>query len=138
MKEKVLGGVLLLRVPFRWRPPLAMFYLVAGSHLTLPFVSFFLSWHGMSRWRWLEFTLPFGQLTGYNVLIGPRRSKSEEVQNILDVYNQEISSVPMGVRERLRAACDTDDVDASWQIWSKEAEARLIRGVKTEFFVLTV
>ena len=35
--------------------------------------------------------------------------------------------MPVMVRELLRAACDTDDVDASWQIWSSEAEASLIR-----------
>ena len=40
---------------------------------------------------------------------------------------QVLSYEPVRVRELFRAACDTDDVDASWQIWSSEAEARLIR-----------
>ena len=31
------------------------------------------------------------------------------------------------LRERLRAACDTCDVDASWQMRTKEAEASLFR-----------
>ena len=56
-----------------------------------------------------------------------RRSSSGAVQNIWDAYIQELSCVPVRVRELLRAACDADDVDASWQIWSSEAEASLIR-----------
>ena len=45
-----LGGILHLHVPLRWRPPpLAVFDLVAGSHLTLPFAPIFLSRHGMPR-----------------------------------------------------------------------------------------
>ena len=51
------------------------------------------------------------------------RSSSEAVQNIWDVYKQELSHVPVRVRELFR----TDDVDASWQIRSSEAEASLIR-----------
>ena len=35
------------------------------------------------------------------------------------------------VRERLGAACNTTDVDASWRIWSKEAEASLVRAYHT-------
>ena len=53
------------------------------------------------------------------------------VQNIWDVCIQELSFVPMNVRERSRAACDTNDVDASWQIWTEEAEASLIRAYRT-------
>ena len=60
-----------------------------------------------------------------------RRSSSEAVQNIWDVYIQELSNVPVRVRELLRAACDTDDVDASLQIWSSEEEASLIRAYHT-------
>ena len=35
---------------------------------------------------------------------------------------QELSFVPVGIRKRPYAACDTNDVDATWQIWSKVAE----------------
>ena len=56
-----------------------------------------------------------------------RRSSSDKVRNIWDVCIQELSFVLKEVRERLRTACNTDDVDASWQIWSKEAEASLVR-----------
>ena len=35
--------------------------------------------------------------------------------------------MPVRVRELPRPACDTDDVDASWQIWSSEAAASLTR-----------
>ena len=47
-----------------------------------------------------------------------RRSSSDVVRNIWDIYIQELSFVPWEVRERLRTACNTNDVDASWQIWS--------------------
>ena len=43
----------------------------------------------------------------------------------------ELSFVPLEVWKRLRAACDTNDVDASCQIWSKEAEASVIRAYHT-------
>ena len=39
--------------------------------------------------------------------------------------------VPREVRERLRTACNTDGVDASWYIRSKEAEASLVRAYHT-------
>ena len=42
-----------------------------------------------------------------------------------DVYLQELSFVPTEVREQLRAVCDGKDVDASWNLWSQEAEASL-------------
>ena len=53
------------------------------------------------------------------------------MQNIWDVYIQELSFVPREVRDRLRTACNTDDVRASWQVWSKEAEASLVRACHT-------
>ena len=60
-----------------------------------------------------------------------RRSSSEEMQNVWDAHILEIIFDPMNVRERLRAACDTCDVDASWQTWTKEAEASLTRAYHT-------
>ena len=56
-----------------------------------------------------------------------RRSSSQAAQNMWDACIQALSNVPIRVREFLRAACDTDNVGASWQIWSSEAEASLTR-----------
>ena len=53
-----------------------------------------------------------------------RHSSSEAVQNTRDVPLQELSFVPTAVREQLRAVCiNGNDVDASWNLWSHEAEA---------------
>ena len=49
------------------------------------------------------------------------------VQNIWDVYIQEVGFVPREVREQLFIACNPADVDASWLLWSREAEASLAR-----------
>ena len=46
-----------------------------------------------------------------------RRSPSLAVQNIRDVYVQELSFVPWEVREQLLSACNVTDVDALWRIW---------------------
>ena len=56
-----------------------------------------------------------------------RRSSSHAVQNIWDVYIQEDGFVPREVREQLLTACNSPDVDASWLLWSREAEASLVR-----------
>ena len=56
-----------------------------------------------------------------------RRSPSPTVQNIWDVYIREVSFVPFEVREQLFIACNSSDVDASWYLWSREAEACLAR-----------
>ena len=56
-----------------------------------------------------------------------RRSPSHAVQNLWDVYVQEVGFVPREVREQLFAACNTPDVDSSWSLWSREAEASLAR-----------
>ena len=56
-----------------------------------------------------------------------RRSPSPTVQNIWDVYIQEVSFVRREVREQLFIACHSSDVDASWRLWSREAEACLDR-----------
>ena len=63
-----------------------------------------------------------------------RRSPSPAVQNIWDVYIQEVSFVPREVREQLFTVCDTTDVDASWRIWSREVEASLARACLTAGF----
>ena len=56
-----------------------------------------------------------------------RSSPSVEVQNSWDAYCQELSCVPIRVREKRRQECDGSDVYAAWQIWSREAEAGLVR-----------
>ena len=60
----------------------------------------------------------------------PDRSRSfpsPEVQNIWDVYIQEVGFVPCEVRDKLFTLCNSPDVDASWLSWSREAEASLAR-----------
>ena len=56
-----------------------------------------------------------------------RSSKSQEVQNIWDVYIREVGFVPFAVREQLFLLCNSPDVDSSWLLWSREAEANLAR-----------
>ena len=68
---------------------------------------------------------------GLNAPDRSRRPPSPAVQNIWDVYIQEVSFVPREVREQLFTACDTTDVDASWRFWSREAEACLARACLT-------
>ena len=60
-----------------------------------------------------------------------RRSPSPTVQNIWDVYIREVSFVLCEVREQLFIACNSYDVDASWCLWSREAEACLARAYLT-------
>ena len=55
------------------------------------------------------------------------RSPSPTVQNIWDVSIREVSFVPCEVREQQFIACNSSDVDASWRLWSREAEACLAR-----------
>ena len=59
-----------------------------------------------------------------------RRSPSPMVQNIRNVYIQEVCFVPREVREQLFIACDSSDVDASWRLWSY-APSGLGAGVET-------
>ena len=56
-----------------------------------------------------------------------RSSQSHEVQNIWDVYIREVGFVPCEVREQLFHLCNSPDVDSSWLLWSREAEASLAR-----------
>ena len=56
-----------------------------------------------------------------------RSSTSPEVRDIWDVYIREVGFVPLVVREELARLCSSPDVDSSWLLWSKEAEASLAR-----------
>ena len=56
-----------------------------------------------------------------------RSSQSNEVQYIWDVYIQEVGIVPFEVRGKLIQLCNSSDVDSSWLLWSREAEASLAR-----------
>ena len=60
-----------------------------------------------------------------------RRTSSEAVQNIWDVRIQELSSVPVDVRERSRTARNTEHVGAFRQIWSRRLKASLVRAYHT-------
>ena len=56
-----------------------------------------------------------------------RSSGSPEVRDIWDVYIREVGFVPLAVREQLFRLCNSPDVDSSWLLWSREAEASLAR-----------
>ena len=56
-----------------------------------------------------------------------RSSTSREVRDVWDVYIREVGFVPLVVREELFRLCSSPDVDSSWLLWSKEAEASLAR-----------
>ena len=56
-----------------------------------------------------------------------RSSGSPEVRDIWDVYIREVGFVPLAVREQLVRLCNSPDVDSSWLLWSREAEASLAR-----------
>ena len=70
---------------------------------------------------------PLCQPVGLIVQIAPDVLPSHAVQNIWDVYIQEVGFVPREVREQLFVACNFPDIDASWLLWSREAEASLAR-----------
>ena len=56
-----------------------------------------------------------------------RTSASQEVRDIWDVYIREVGFVPFAVREQLFRLCNSPDVDSSWLLWSRVAEASLAR-----------
>ena len=60
-----------------------------------------------------------------------RSSASPEVRDVWDVYIREGGFVPHGVREHLFRLCNSPDVDSSWLLWSREAEASLARAYLT-------
>ena len=116
------------RVPLLWRPPLhVVFCQIPGSVRTLLSTRSSLSLHGMPLSIGLGFIHPCGQPVGLIVQIAPDVSPSHAVQNIWDVYIQEVGFAPREVREQLLIACNSPDVDASWLLWSREAEASLAR-----------
>ena len=85
-----------------------------------------LSLLGMPLLIGLERILIFGLLVGFNVLIVlGTLSASQEVRDIWDVYIREVGFVPFAVREHLFQLCNSPDVDSSWLLWSREAEASL-------------
>ena len=71
--------------------------------------------------------LHFGLHVGFRSPDRSRSSTSSEVRDIWDVYIREVGFVPLAVREELSHLCSSPDVDSSWLLWSKEAEASLAR-----------
>ena len=56
-----------------------------------------------------------------------RSSQLHEVRDVWDVYIREVGFVPFEVRSQLFRLCNSPDVDSSWLLWSREAEASLAR-----------
>ena len=54
-----------------------------------------------------------------------RSSPTSVVRDIWDVYIREVGFVPFEVRSNLFRLCHSSDVDSSWLLWSREAEACL-------------
>ena len=104
-----------------------MFCQTAGLLLVLLFMRSLLSLLWMLLLIWLGLILPFGLLVGFNALIALCLLSLMEVQLIWDVYIREVGFVPFAVREQLFRLCNSPDVDSSWLLWSREAEASLAR-----------
>ena len=62
-----------------------------------------------------------------------RSSSNSVVRDIWDVYIREVGFVPLEVREELFRLCSSPDVDSSWLLWSREAEASLARAYLSAF-----
>ena len=56
-----------------------------------------------------------------------RSSPTSVVRDIWNVYIREVGFVPLEVRTNLFRLCNSSDVDSSWLLWSREAEASLSR-----------
>ena len=60
-----------------------------------------------------------------------RSSASKAVQDVWEVYLKTLRLVPVDVRVDLRSSCHFDlDVDLSWSVWCKAAEAGLLTAFK--------
>ena len=75
---------------------------------------------------------PFGPLVGWILLIDPPSSSTRIVQDVWDVYRNELGVVPndvvLALRDAvLRVAVSRSAVDDFWSIWSSNAEAGLFR-----------
>ena len=85
----------------------------------------------MPRWLTLLALLYvslFGLLVG-QVFLPDRSSLSSTrvVQDVWDVYRDELGVVPEGLVLALRGAVSWSSVDDFWSIWSRNAEAGLFR-----------
>ena len=70
----------------------------------------------------------FGLLAGWTLLIGlSGSSASRVVQDMWDVYREDLGSVPPDLVLALRSAFDRNCVDEFWKNWSAGAEADLLR-----------
>ena len=108
MKIRAHVGISLWLVLLLWPPPLhVVSFQIAGSPRTLPSSRIFHSLHGTPLFIRPESILPSGVLTA------------------------PVSFVPCEVWEQLFIACDSSDVDASWRLRSREAEACLARAYLT-------
>ena len=117
--------------PLQWRPPLRVaFYQIAGSpHFAVRTDFSITAWYATVEMA--RVYSPIWPACWVQCPDRSRRSSLEACKTFWDVYKQKLSFVPRKTRERLRTTCNTYDVDASWQIWSKEAEASLVRAYHT-------
>ena len=86
-----------------------------------------LSLHGMLLSIGLGFTHPCGQLVGLIALIAPDVLRHMRSEYLGRSHPRSRLYVPREVREKLFTACNSPDVDASWLLWKREAEASLAR-----------
>ena len=123
MRIRAHEGTSLLLALMLWRPPLHVaFCQIAGFPRILQSARSSLFLHGRPVLTWPESAHPSGQPVGLNVQIAP---------DVLRFRRFRISGTstskksPWEVREQLFIACNSPDVDASWLLWSQEAEASL-------------
>ena len=84
------------------------------------------SWNAIVRTGQDSFS-PCGLLAWLDCPDRSRSSQTLVVRDIWDVYNREVGFVPLEVRTNLFRLCNSSDVDSSWLLWSREAEASLSR-----------
>ena len=69
----------------------------------------------------------FGLLVGWILLIVSSSSSTRIVQDVWDIYRDELGVVPDDVVFALRDAVSRSALDDFWSIWSSDAEAGLFR-----------
>ena len=104
-----------------------MFRLVAGLLLIFLFLLSSLFLLGMLLLIGLERILHFGLLVGFNVLIalGPLSLRRFSFSGMF-TFGKLVLFL-FAAREQLSRLCNSPDVDSSWLLWSREAEASLAR-----------
>ena len=123
----VLVEISLLAVPVLWLLLKPVMLLIDGSLLIFRFLLAFVL---MLGWLMLLVRLlvnPLGLRAGWDTPDRSSSSSSRLIQDVWDVYRDDLGVVPEEVVHALRSAASRSAVDDFWSIWSKNAEAGLFR-----------